>query len=100
VDAAFGLDAASQDLISIVGPLLVALVGQRGGARCDDAVRGGLRLRTCGRPVADPGWGGAGLLLSLTAVGALLGAVGYGTVARRIPPARRLLLGRWRTRLR
>jgi hypothetical protein len=42
--------------------------------------------------------GGAGL--SLTAVGALLGAVGYGTVAWLVPPARRLLLGRWRTRLR
>ncbi|MDT7683037.1 MAG: hypothetical protein QOG57_3347 [Pseudonocardiales bacterium] len=44
--------------------------------------------------------GGAGLLLSRTAVGALLGAAGYGTVAWRVPPARRLLLGRWRTRLR
>jgi predicted MFS family arabinose efflux permease len=36
--------------------------------------------------------GGAGLLLSLNALGALLGAVGYDTVTWRIPPARRLLL--------
>ncbi|MDT7639047.1 MAG: hypothetical protein QOC83_3335 [Pseudonocardiales bacterium] len=79
-------------------PLLVALVGSGValGAMTLFAVAYADGRAAAGSPIP----GGAGLLLSLTAVGDLLGAVGYGTVAWRVPPARRLLLGRWRTRLR
>ncbi|HEY2094992.1 MAG TPA: hypothetical protein VGH72_00940 [Pseudonocardia sp.] len=79
-------------------PLLVALVGS-------GVALGAMTLFAVayadGRAAArSPIPGGAGLLLLLTAVGALVDEAGHGSVAWRVPPARLLLLGRWRTRLR
>jgi len=147
LDAALGLDAASQELIFIVGPLLVAGANAVGGPAASLWVAAALGVvGTCAfllappprawRPVPrEPHWlgplrsgrlalllvalvgsgvalgamtlfavayadgraaagqsipGGAGLLLSLNALGALLGAVGYGSVSWRMPLARRL----------
>jgi len=146
LDAALGLDAASQELIFIVGPLLVAAcaatglpaialwlaavlgllgtalfllappprawrpVSTSGPAHWLGPLRGGrlvlLLVALVGSGVAVGAMtlfvvayadgrsvpGGAGLLLALNALGAMLGAVGYAAVRWRLEPRRRLLL--------
>jgi MFS family permease len=142
LDAALGLDAASQEMIFIVGPLLVAgcaatgrpatalwllaalgLLGTAGFLAAPPPrawrpvprerhwlgpLRSGrlalLLVSLVGTGVAlgamtpfvvayadrRPVPGGAGLLLSLNAAGAMFGALVYGAVRWRLPPRRRL----------
>jgi len=144
LDAALGLDAASQELIFIAGPLLVAVCAATGLPAAALWLAAGLGVlgtllfllappprvwRPLG-PTGTPHWlgplrngrlalllvalvgsgvavgamtlfvvayadvrpvpGGAGLLLSLNALGAMLGAIGYGAVRWRAEPRRRL----------
>jgi MFS family permease len=146
LDAALGLDAASQELIFIAGPLLVAACAATGPPASALWLAAGLGVlgtllfllappprvwRPLG-PTGTPHWlgplrngrlalllvalvgsgvavgamtlfvvayadgrpvpGGAGLLLSLNALGAMLGAIGYGAVRWRAEPRRRLAL--------
>jgi len=146
LDAALGLDAASQELIFIAGPLLVAACAASGLPAAALWLAAGLGVLgtllfllapppRVWRPLSHAGtphWlgplrngrlalllvalvgsgvavgamtlfvvayadgrpvpGGAGLLLSLNALGAMLGAIGYGAVRWRAEPRRRVAL--------